>query len=90
MSRSGRLLWRDESAPSTRRSTPRGFKTTRGAGLQDEGFMRGIACGKLLSRRSDLGLISVPRLHGAMLLIVERNGVMNAQGAGRESSALPG
>ena len=45
--------------------------------LQDEGFMRGIACGELLSRRSDLGLISVPRLNGAMLLIVERNGVMN-------------
>ncbi len=32
--------------------------------LQDEGFMLAIACGETLTRRSDLGVITVPRLNG--------------------------
>lgn len=45
--------------------------------LQDEGFMLAIACGETLTRRSDLGVITVPRLNGAMLLILERSGAMD-------------
>lgn len=44
---------------------------------QDEGFMLAIACGETLARRSDLGDITVPRLNGAMLLILEQTGAMD-------------
>lgn len=59
--------------------------------LQDEGFMLAIACGESLTRRSDLGVITVPRLNGAVLLILERSGAMdvNARRAiGGAASAL--
>ena len=58
---------------------------------QGEGFMLAIACGGTLARRSDLGMITVPRLHGAMLQILERTGAMdvNARRAiGGAASAL--
>lgn len=58
---------------------------------QDEGFMLAIACAETLSRRSDLGLITVPRLNGAMLVILERTGAIdvNARRAiGGAASAL--
>ena len=45
--------------------------------LQDRGFMLAIACGETLARRSDLGLITVPRLNGAMLEVLERTGAMD-------------
>lgn len=59
--------------------------------LHDEGFMLAIACGERLTRRSDLGLITVPRLNGTMLLILDRTGAMdvNARRAiGGAASAL--